>query len=294
MKKVFKKSLLLLTVVMLVSGCGDNKQKMLDAESSALDYIDVVEKQCMLSEVDSELQKIESGKYLVNDLKSLGVESRSEEPKTNGVVIIDNKCAVDEAWLQFGDYKVYYDGRSPKALGKKEDYPTGKSKNKNVSYVNISSSDDLDDKKDQSVDEETSNNENSNDNQTYAYDNQENSSQTVQQTATEQPSVQEPQNNTPSVSVSKQNALRSAKDYLNTMAFSYNSLIEQLEYEGYPNEDAVYAVNNCGADWYQQAAKSARDYLNTMPFSRSGLIEQLEYEGFTHEQAEYGVNSVGL
>lgn len=95
------------------------------------------------------------------------------------------------------------------------------------------------------------------------------------------------------VSLSKQNALRQANQYLNAMAFSYSGLVEQLEYEGYSNEDATYAVDHCGADWNEQAAKKAKEYLDTMAFSRSGLIEQLEYEGFTSAQAEYGAKQNG-
>lgn len=74
------------------------------------------------------------------------------------------------------------------------------------------------------------------------------------------------------------------------MAFSYEGLIEQLEYEGYSNSEAKYAADNCGADWYEQAVKCAENYLDVMSFSRSELIDQLEYEGFTHDQAVHGVN----
>lgn len=91
----------------------------------------------------------------------------------------------------------------------------------------------------------------------------------------------------------QKNALKSAENYLSTMAFSYSGLIEQLEYEGYASEEATYAANNCGANWNEQAAKSAQSYLDTMPFSREDLIEQLVYEGFTQEQAEYGASKVG-
>ena len=103
------------------------------------------------------------------------------------------------------------------------------------------------------------------------------------------------ENDTPrsNISLSKQNALKKAKDYLEIMPFSYEGLIEQLEYEHYPHEDAVYAADNCGADWNEQAARKARDYIDMMAFSRERLIEQLEYEGFTHEQAVYGVTAVG-
>lgn len=101
-----------------------------------------------------------------------------------------------------------------------------------------------------------------------------------------------PKPNTPTVS--QQNALKKAKDYLNYTAFSYTGLIEQLEYEKLSTEDATYGADNCGADWNEQAAKKAADYLDYTSFSRDGLIEQLEYEGFTPEQATFGANSVGL
>ena len=91
-----------------------------------------------------------------------------------------------------------------------------------------------------------------------------------------------------SVSTGKKNALKSAEQYLNVMAFSYSGLIDQLEYEGYTAEEAEYAAKNCGADWNEQAVLSAKQYLKTMSFSKDGLIEQLEYEGYSHEQAVYG------
>lgn len=94
-------------------------------------------------------------------------------------------------------------------------------------------------------------------------------------------------------STSQSNAVRTAKSYLNVMAFSRDGLIDQLEYEGFSNADAVYGVDNCDADWNEQAEKSAKSYLKTMSFSYNGLIEQLKYEGFTHEQAVYGVSCSG-
>lgn len=97
----------------------------------------------------------------------------------------------------------------------------------------------------------------------------------------------------PELTTGQVNASNSARDYLNVMAFSYTGLIEQLKYEGYSEEDATYAADNCGADWNEQAAQKAQEYLDTMSFSRSGLIEQLQFEGFTAEQAEYGVSAVG-
>ena len=93
--------------------------------------------------------------------------------------------------------------------------------------------------------------------------------------------------------VGAQNALESAKQYLAVMPFSYSGLIDQLEYEGYTTSEATYAVDNCGANWYEQAVKSAQSYLDVLAFSRQGLVDQLLFEGFTEDQAEYGVANSG-
>ena len=96
--------------------------------------------------------------------------------------------------------------------------------------------------------------------------------------------------------VSQQNAVRAAKNYLSTMPFSRNGLINQLTaIEGYSTEDATFAVDNITVDWDEQAAKAAKNYLSTMPFSRNGLVNQLTaIEGYTYAQAEYGVTAVGF
>lgn len=107
----------------------------------------------------------------------------------------------------------------------------------------------------------------------------------------DKPSSKPAEENT--VSLGKSNALSSAKNYLSFMAFSYEGLISQLEYEGYTTEEATYGADNCGADWNKQALKSAKNYLDTMAFSYTGLIEQLEYEQYTTEQATYGADNCG-
>lgn len=89
------------------------------------------------------------------------------------------------------------------------------------------------------------------------------------------------------------NVVKTAKNYLNFMAFSRKGLIDQLVYEGYSQESAEYAVDNIGADWNEQCAKKAKDYLEFMSFSRDGLYQQLAYEGFTDEQIQYGLSQVG-
>ena len=93
--------------------------------------------------------------------------------------------------------------------------------------------------------------------------------------------------------INQKNVMKRAKDYLSLMAFSYTGLIEQLEYEQFSHEDAVWAADNCNADWSEQALIKAKDYLDNMAFSYTGLIDQLEYEGFTSEQATYGADNCG-
>ena len=89
------------------------------------------------------------------------------------------------------------------------------------------------------------------------------------------------------------NALRAAEEYIELTPFSYSGLIKQLEFEDFSHSEAVYAADNCGANWEEQAVKAAKNYLEITAFSYSGLIKQLEFEGFTHEQAVYGAKQNG-
>ena len=89
------------------------------------------------------------------------------------------------------------------------------------------------------------------------------------------------------------NALRKAKQYIEMMAFSYKGLVEQLEFENFSHDEAVYGADHCGADWNEQAAKKAATYIDMMAFSRDGLIEQLIFEGFSEAEATYGVDQIG-
>ena len=93
--------------------------------------------------------------------------------------------------------------------------------------------------------------------------------------------------------IGEKNALSKALSYLDYSAFSYSGLVKQLEFEGFTHQEAVYGVDNSGADWNEQVALKAQSYLDYSAFSRQGLIDQLKYEGFTQEQAEYGVKAVG-
>lgn len=98
----------------------------------------------------------------------------------------------------------------------------------------------------------------------------------------------------PKLTVSQEQAVRKAEQYLDFTPFSAKGLVDQLVYEGFSREDSTFAVEFVEADWFEQAALKAQAYLDMTSFSRSGLIKQLEYEGFTRAQAEHGVAAVGL
>ena len=65
---------------------------------------------------------------------------------------------------------------------------------------------------------------------------------------------------------SQNQALQKARSYLNAMAFSYEGLIDQLEYEGFSHSDAVYAADRCGANWKDQALQKAKSYLRSSAY----------------------------
>jgi|GEM_PF-1248886 len=98
----------------------------------------------------------------------------------------------------------------------------------------------------------------------------------------------------PGYTMSQEQAIDKAAEYLDYSAFSKSGLINQLKFEGFSKADAAFAVEHVNVDWNEQAELKAQEYLDYSSFSRSGLIHQLEFEGFTHKQAVHGVDAVGL
>ena len=75
------------------------------------------------------------------------------------------------------------------------------------------------------------------------------SAQTVEPTASGTPTPEPTRTiNIDNSSTAQINALKSAKSYLDIMPFSYEGLIEQLEYEGFTHEQAVYGAKSVGLD----------------------------------------------
>ena len=92
-------------------------------------------------------------------------------------------------------------------------------------------------------------------------------------------------------------ALAVAKRYLSLMKgqFSHESLMRQLAFEGFSPEEAQYAADNCGEDWFAAAITQAQSHLKYGHFSYKSLIKMLtEQEGFTLEEATYAVDSFDI
>lgn len=89
-------------------------------------------------------------------------------------------------------------------------------------------------------------------------------------------------------------AVSAAEDYLSFMAYSYDGLVEQLEYDGFSREEAKAAVDSLEIDWDAQAAKAAREHIEYSPYSHDGLIDMLVFEGFGESQAKAAVDALGV
>ena len=95
------------------------------------------------------------------------------------------------------------------------------------------------------------------------------------------------------------NAVRSAKNYINLTGFSREGLIQQLSSsygDGYGLTDATVAVDSLNIDWNEQAVRSAKQYLDMTGFSCDGLIEQLSSDSgdkYTVSQATHGAQQAG-
>jgi len=104
----------------------------------------------------------------------------------------------------------------------------------------------------------------------------------------------------PELTISQEQAVGAAKDYLDTSAFSRAGLIEQLSSaygSGFSKADATFAVDYLQVNWKEQAVLAAKEYLQTMHFSRAGLIQQLSSaygSKFTRVEATYAADQVGL
>ena len=92
----------------------------------------------------------------------------------------------------------------------------------------------------------------------------------------------------------KQQALKRAGEYLQTFSYSKEGLEIQLAYDRFTNEEANYAVENCGANWQENANKRTKEYLDINAYSYDGLYTQLIYEGFTPTESTSAIDALNI
>jgi Host cell surface-exposed lipoprotein len=115
------------------------------------------------------------------------------------------------------------------------------------------------------------------------------------------PTTATPTTTKPKLTLSQQNAIAAAQQYLGEgTGFSQAGLIAQLDSpdgDGYSVADATFAVDSLNVDWNAQAVDAAKGYLQTSSFSCTDLVQQLDSPDgsqFTPAQAEYAAKAVGL
>ena len=81
--------------------------------------------------------------------------------------------------------------------------------------------------------------------------------------------------------------------YLDMLNFSRQGLIDQLVYDGYPEDAAVAAVDACGTDWQEQAFLFVESMLEYFPdTTKESMLSMLLSDGYTQEQAENAVKEI--
>ena len=81
------------------------------------------------------------------------------------------------------------------------------------------------------------------------------------------------------------------RSYLDAMIFSRQALIDQLVFDGWPEQEAADAIDSAAIDWNAQALASAGLSAEISCLSQSGMTETLINEGFTKEEADYAVEN---
>ena len=81
--------------------------------------------------------------------------------------------------------------------------------------------------------------------------------------------------------------------YLDMLSFSRQGLIDQLLFDGYPEDAVVAAVDACGADWQEQAVRFTESMLESFPDTSKDFMQGMLLDsGFTREETEAAVKAV--
>ena len=92
-------------------------------------------------------------------------------------------------------------------------------------------------------------------------------------------------------------AYDSARSYYASTYLSEQGFHEQLEAEGYSDEEIQYALKRLNPDYNKMAVRCAKSYYDSKyAMSAQGLYVALvdEWEGFTSDQAQYAIDHLGV
>ena len=91
----------------------------------------------------------------------------------------------------------------------------------------------------------------------------------------------------------KEQALDMARWYLadseGIVFYSHDGMIKLMEINGFSHDAAVYAADNCGADWYEMVWGELNAHWSAENFYPQDAISNLQLRGFSYDEAIYAV-----
>lgn len=101
----------------------------------------------------------------------------------------------------------------------------------------------------------------------------------------------------PTATHKQKEAYESARDYYASSHLSEKGFYQQLEFEGYSDDEIKYALDRLKPDYNRMALKCAKAYYDTRyAMSAQGIYDGLvdDWEGFTPEQAQYAIDHLDV
>lgn len=100
----------------------------------------------------------------------------------------------------------------------------------------------------------------------------------------------------------QESALSHAKKTFASSSYSRSGVISALKKQGYTEEEAIYAADNCGANWKSNATTGAKTYARNNSqknwiyacYSEKATRSALSSDGFTSDEIDYGIANCGV
>lgn len=95
------------------------------------------------------------------------------------------------------------------------------------------------------------------------------------------------------VKTGHKNAYNTAKKRVDNDAMSRSAVYKDLINNGYSDEEALYAVDECGIDWNDSCYRYGKFRLKYNNFSKKQLETDLQGKGFEQSEIEYALDKLG-